>query len=101
MHSCAKTDLLCKGGVLYTLPAAVFIEINWQGHPVAMGSLERKREMRGEDKGRVEQRKRVLQLTADCYNNNNRNTDNNSSNSGLCISIGCKEVLHSKYKDES
>lgn len=43
MPSNSKTDLLCKEEVSFSLPVAVFIEINWQGHRTALDGEDRKR----------------------------------------------------------
>lgn len=60
----AKTDLLCKGGVWYATPVAVFVEIYWEGHQRAQGlRVYRKREKRvtGEDNGRGEHKQQQQQ----------------------------------------
>lgn len=44
MPSGGKTDLLCTGGVEYAPPVALFIEMNRQGHRIALDGVDKKRE---------------------------------------------------------
>lgn len=59
-----KTDLLCEGKVLHTLPSVIFIEIYWQGHRRAPHGVDRKRDEReaGDDNRRGDHRKLLLLL---------------------------------------